>query len=134
MKKNILLVEDDQDLQTILGYNFEKAGFAVNSIGNGADALAWLRENKAELIILDLMLPGLHGSELFARLRAEGKLTDTPVIVTTALADEDTKRRSYQLGASMVFRKPLSPTRLVKHAISALAGIRHPADLTLADA
>lgn len=131
-KEKILLVEDDQDLQTIVSYNLEKAGFDVTRFADGHQAMQWLRQNEADLVILDLMLPGMNGDELYTRLRGEGKLEKTPVIVTTARADDETKRNSYRLGAAMVFRKPFSPTRLVKHTLAALAGVRRPVDLAAA--
>lgn len=125
----ILVVEDDADLQSILVYNLRKAGFDVVALSDGLAAWRWLEANRPALVILDILLPGLDGIELFGRVQRDARLAKTPVIITTALQEESTKRESYRIGATMVFRKPLSPTRLAKHAVAALSGPRRPADL-----
>lgn len=127
--KPILVVEDDLDLQQILAYNFKLAGFDVVQHTNGLEAWRWLERNEPALIVLDVLLPGVNGIDLFTRLRETDRLAATPVIVTTALQQDETKRASYRIGAAMVFRKPFSPTRLVKHVVAALSGVRHPIDL-----
>ena len=129
-RKTVLFVEDDKDLHAIVKWNLEREGYQVAGFEDGSTALAWLRSQKPDVAVLDLMLPGMNGLELYERMRALDSYTEIPVIIITALQEDQVKRAGYKAGALMVFRKPISPTRLAKHVTAALSGWRLPRQLT----
>ena len=81
MPSHVLIVEDERDLQRVLAYNFKQAGFDVVSAMNGETALRAVREERFDLIILDLMLPDLPGTEVCRRLKQSRETAAIPVIM-----------------------------------------------------
>lgn len=110
MSDRILVVEDEQSIRTIVEYALKEAGFTVVTAARGDDALdAFAREN-VDLVILDIMLPGLDGLEVCKRIRA----TDaTPIIMLSARGEELDKVLGLELGADDYVTKPFSPRELV---------------------
>ena len=89
MAPHILIVEDEDCLLEVLRYNFEKAGYVVESLSNGDRADARLKEAIPDLVLLDWVLPGLSGIELCRRLRRAPVTKTLPVIMLTARSDRD---------------------------------------------
>ena len=87
-KKTILIVEDDEDIQQLVGYNLMKAGFLVEYVDSGEQALEKINNQTPDLILLDLMLPGMDGKELCRIIRTDSQLTDLPIIMLTAKGEE----------------------------------------------
>ena len=104
---SILVVEDDFDLRDSLGSLLRDEGCQTVVVPNGHDALAWLREHPApDLILLDLMMPRMNGEQLFAELKKDEALARIPVVVLSAVDDEDQRKRVP--GAAAYLRKPIN--------------------------
>ncbi|WP_396624731.1 response regulator transcription factor [Luteitalea sp.] len=109
----ILVVEDDPDIAELLRHFLERSGHAVDVIAQGTDALARLRDQPADLAILDRMLPGIDGLEVCRQVRATPALADLPVIMVTARAEESDRIVGLELGADDYITKPFSAKEVV---------------------
>jgi DNA-binding response OmpR family regulator len=109
----VLLVEDDETIGELVRYNLEKQGYSVEWVLDGKEALKKLNEKKYDIIVLDLMLPEVDGLELCRRIREGGVNRETPIIVLTALSDEDTKVKGFSSGADDYVTKPFSVKELI---------------------
>ncbi len=105
MRKRVLLVEDDDSLREVITDYFEEDGFLVDGVPDGLEALELWEEDKYDLALLDLMLPGIDGFSLCRRLR---RTSSVPIIVITARDDEGDKITVYELGADDYMTKPFS--------------------------
>ncbi len=106
----ILIVEDDRSLRETLEYNLRVAGFDVSTAQDGEEGLAALGQ-RPDLILLDLLLPKMDGFKLCAEIRKTDE--DLPIIMLTALSDEDNKLKSFELGADDYITKPFSVKELL---------------------
>jgi DNA-binding response OmpR family regulator len=115
MQRPILIIEDDADISESLKYNFEREGLAaITALTGEAGLAAALNEREPpSLIILDLMLPGMSGSELCRRLRREPATRRTPIIMLTAKASESDRVAGLDLGADDYITKPFSVRELL---------------------
>lgn len=120
MPPRLMIVEDDEPLVTLLRYNFEAAGFAVETVMHGDEAEARLRESVPDLLILDWMLPGLSGIELCRRLRQKPATQNLPLIMLTARSEEADRVRGFDTGADDYVVKPFSVNELMARANSLL--------------
>jgi two-component system, OmpR family, phosphate regulon response regulator PhoB len=116
MTLRLMIVEDDEPLVELLRYNFEAAGYAVETIMHGDEAEARLKEFVPDLLILDWMLPGLSGIELCRRLRQKPKTQKLPLIMLTARNEEPDRVRGFETGADDYVVKPFSVNELVARA------------------
>ncbi len=121
----VLLVEDDEDLGELVKYNLEKQQFKVDWVLDGKEALEKIRKRRYDLIILDLMLPGMSGLDLCRELRNDSPNRDTPVIMLTALSDEDTKVKGFSTGADDYVTKPFSMKELLARIEAVLRRVGH---------
>ncbi|MBW7899502.1 Alkaline phosphatase synthesis transcriptional regulatory protein PhoP [Candidatus Brocadiaceae bacterium B188] len=119
-KEKILVVDDEQDLVKLIRYHLEKDGYRVLSAYNGEDALFLSRKERPELLILDLMLPGMDGLEVCKRLKADRDLTNTAIVMLTAKGEEADITTGLKLGADDYITKPFSPKELVARAQAVL--------------
>ena len=108
--RKILLVEDEPSLQKMLTHALEREGFQVQVAGDGEAALEAFKTYEPHLIVLDIMLPKLDGTEVIRRIRAQ---SDVPVIMLTARDDEIDRVVGLELGADDYVTKPFSPRELV---------------------
>jgi two-component system phosphate regulon response regulator PhoB len=113
MGVRILVVDDEPDLLELARFNLDQAGFQVEVAETGEEGLERLRRSRPDLVILDLMLPGLSGEEVCRRLRADPGLADLPVIMLTAKGEEVDRVVGFELGADDYVTKPFSPRELV---------------------
>jgi len=113
VKEKILIVEDDKDIAKMLEYNLKKEGFKVIGASDGEDALDLAVRQYPDLILLDLMLPGIDGLEVCKSLKKEGKTSAIPVIMLTAKGQESDKVVGLELGADDYVTKPFSPRELI---------------------
>ena len=113
MKEKILIVEDEKDIVKMLDYNLKKEGFRTLSCNDGEYALDLAAREHPDLIILDLMLPGMDGLEVCKALKKESKTQAIPVIMLTAKAQESDKIVGLELGADDYVTKPFSPRELI---------------------
>ena len=108
-RSRILIVEDEEDLAASLKYNLEKeGGYLVATAGTGEQGLSLARQRKFDLVMLDLMLPGIDGLEVVRTLRASGPNAAIPIIFLTARVDESDKLIGLELGADDYLTKPFS--------------------------
>jgi len=121
MAEKILVVDDEVSLQETLAYNLKKQGYEVQTTGDGAEALDLAREMDPDLIILDVMLPGLDGFEICRILRRE---MSTPVLMLTARDDEIDRVVGLEVGADDYMAKPFSMRELVARVKAMLRRVR----------
>lgn len=110
---HILLVDDERDILEILQYNLTKQGYQVSMAGNGFEALDRAKENVPNLIILDLMMPGMDGIETCKKLREISSLQETIIVFLTAIGEDDSEMAGYHAGADDYITKPIRPKVLV---------------------
>jgi len=111
--KHILIVDDEADLVELVSYNLKKEGFTLDSASGGETALTKMRKDKYDLVILDLMLPGIQGIELCRILRNDPKTAGLPIIMLTAKGEEVDRILGLEMGADDYITKPFSPRELV---------------------
>jgi len=109
----ILVVEDEADIAEVLQYNLELEGFQVDCASRGDEALETIRASTPDLILLDLMLPGVNGVELTQILKRDEETASIPLIMVTARGDEMDRIVGLELGADDYIPKPFSPRELV---------------------
>ena len=109
----VLIVEDEIDLLELIDFNLKQAGYATILAATGAEALAAARAHRPDIILLDLMLPDLQGSDVCRVLRADPATTSTPIIMVTAKGEEIDRVVGFELGADDYVSKPFSPRELV---------------------
>ena len=107
-KKTILVVEDEEDILALLHFNLIKAGYLVDCACHGEEALKMIGSKIPDLILLDLMLPGIDGLEICRRLRNDSATREIPVIMLTARGEEEDVVRGLELGADDYMTKPFS--------------------------
>ena len=112
MTPRVLVVDDEPDLLELVRVNLAQSGYAVETASSGSDALAALRRAPPDVMILDLMLPDISGTELCARVRADQRLTGLPIIMLTAKSEEIDRVVGLELGADDYVTKPFSPREL----------------------
>lgn len=128
MNKQILIVEDDPGIQLSLKDEFESEGYQVLAANDGENGLKMIREKNPDLVILDIMLPGIDGYEVCKRLRGEGN--NTPVIMLTVKDKEIDKVLGLEFGADDYVTKPFSLRELLARVKSIFRRIEfHPAEL-----
>jgi two-component system phosphate regulon response regulator PhoB len=125
--QRILVVDDEPDITALVAYHLAKASYRVLTAGNGRDALRAAREERPDLIVLDLMLPGLTGYEVLAELRRQEETKDIGVIVLTARKEEPDRIKGLSLGADDYLPKPFSPPELVLRVGAVLRRLAAPA-------
>ncbi len=113
MAPHILIVDDDPLLREVASAAFTAAGYSVDCAEDGTKALATLRREPAELVLLDIAMPVLDGFETLAEMKADTALRDIPVIMLTALRTEKDVRRALALGVASYFAKPFEAKTLV---------------------
>jgi phosphate regulon transcriptional regulator PhoB len=111
--KKILIVDDEPDILELTSYNLKKEGFHLSTAVDGEEALQKVRAGHFDLIILDLMLPGIHGMELCRILRNNPGTAHVPIIMLTARGEESDKVRGLESGADDYMTKPFSPKELI---------------------
>lgn len=109
--ERVLVVDDEPSIVTLLQYNLEKAGYSVTTAGNGEIGLQKAMQERPDLIVLDLMLPGIDGMDICKKLRQEK--INTPILMLTARDDEFDKVLGLELGADDYLTKPFSPREVV---------------------
>lgn len=111
--KKILIVDDEKDLVELVAYNLKKEGFSTSASYDGVDALSRLKSERFDLLILDLMLPGMDGLEIMRLIRSDPFLAHIPVIMLTAKSEEIDRVIGLEMGADDYVTKPFSPRELI---------------------
>lgn len=112
MQQTILIVDDEASIRELIAFNLEKAGYQIKAAEDGYQALQAV-DRKTDLIILDLMLPGIDGLDVCRRLKGDQQTACIPIIMLTAKNDEIDKILGLELGADDYLTKPFSPRELV---------------------
>jgi phosphate regulon transcriptional regulator PhoB len=110
--RKILVVDDEPDLVELISYNLNKEGFEIDSASDGEEALRKIRTGSFDLVILDLMLPGIQGMELCRIIRKDPKTEGLPIIMVTAKSEEVDRVLGLEIGADDYIAKPFSPREL----------------------
>ena len=116
-RRKILIVDDEERMVRFIRLNLEHDGFLVREAFNGKEALQQLREEAPDLILLDVMMPGLDGFEVLQMIREVSKI---PVLMLTAKGEEDDRVRGLELGADDYITKPFSPREMVSRVKAVL--------------
>jgi two-component system phosphate regulon response regulator PhoB len=109
----ILVVDDEEDVLELVRYNLDRSGYQVETATSGEEALAKARRKLPDLVILDLMLPGMDGLEVCKKLKNDVKTEGLPIIVLTAKGEETDVVTGLELGADDYVTKPFSPKVLI---------------------
>ncbi len=118
----ILVVEDERSIRTVVRTYLENAGFTAVCVDNGIEALTLARELQPQLIILDLNLPGMDGTEVAARIR---QTSDVYILMLTARSEEEDRVAGLRIGADDYLTKPFSPRELVARVEAIMRRARH---------
>lgn len=121
MAKKILLVEDDPSVLRAISFILEKEGYQVLTAVNGLEGLRKVKEEKPDLLILDVMLPGLDGFEVCHRLRAETQTAQLPILMLSAKGQAADKAMGLQVGANEYLTKPVERSVLLSTIETLLA-------------
>ncbi|GAA1192274.1 response regulator transcription factor [Prauserella alba] len=124
----VLVVDDDVTVRDVVRRYLELAGYTVTLAGTGQEALRAHEHRPADLVVLDLMLPDLDGLEVCRRIRGAREASDVPVVMLTALGEEENRIAGLQLGADDYVTKPFSPRELALRVTSVLRRARPGAD------
>lgn len=110
---NILVAEDDRDIAELIAHYVERSGWTAHIVASGDEALARARQHPVDVVILDVMLPGMSGLEVCRELRANGATDAIPIIMVTARGEESDRIIGLDIGADDYIAKPFSPNELV---------------------
>ncbi len=113
MSDRILLVDDEPDIRQLLSFNLREAGFEAEAVGTAAEGLAAAQRARPSVVILDLMLPDMSGTEVCRKLRADPSTSDLPILMLTARGDEYDKVLGFEVGADDYVVKPFSVREVI---------------------
>ena len=113
VREKILIVDDEENIVELLKYNLKKEGFKVLGVFDGEKALDLARTTNPDLIILDLMLPGLHGYEVLRLVKKNMNLFHIPIIILSAKTLKEDVEKGLKLGADLYITKPFSVGKLI---------------------
>lgn len=113
LRKRILVVDDEADIGDLLKYNLDQEGFDCETLNQGEAVLPTLQSTAFDLVVLDLMLPGLSGLEVCRQMKRVPELENIPIIMLTAKSSETDKIVGLEVGADDYITKPFSPRELV---------------------
>lgn len=122
VSKRILIVEDDPSSLRFVSFTLEQEGYEVLTASNGLEGLKKAREEKPDLLVLDVMLPGLDGFEVCRRLRADDGMARLPVLMLSAKAQEIDRTTGLKMGADDYLAKPADPGDIVERVANLLRG------------
>ena len=123
----VLIVEDDRDIAELIAHYLQKAGHTTEHLASGNAAIARVRESPPELIVLDVMLPGMDGLMVCQALRADPATAAIPIIMLTARGEETDRIAGLELGADDYVTKPFSPRELSARVAALLRRVQRPA-------
>lgn len=125
MEKKILVIEDDPATSRLVDYSLRHEGYQVITASNGLEGVRKALSESPDLIILDVMLPGMDGFEICHRLRSEPTTANLPILMFSAKAQEIDKETGIKVGADDYLTKPAAPAEIVSRVEKLLAKKRH---------
>jgi DNA-binding response OmpR family regulator len=120
----VLIADDDPDIRDLVAFKLEQAGHDVTTVDNGLAALSAAQERPPDLVVLDVMMPGMSGIDVCRQLRGEPATAALPIILLTARAQEGDVEVGFGAGADDYVVKPFSPRELVSRVEAVLARMR----------
>ena len=127
--EKIMVVDDEEDIQELVRYNLERNGYDVSCVSSGEEALEGIRSFRPDLLVLDLMLPGIDGFEVCRILKKDPKTESIPIVMLTAKGEESDIVTGLELGAEDYIVKPFSPQVLLARVRTVLRRVaREPVD------
>lgn len=120
MTESVLIVDDEPMARTLLRLMLVRAGFNVSEAEDGFDALEKVKRNRPDIILLDVMMPGMDGFSVCETLRRESETAALPIIMLSAKTDLDSVNKGLRVGATKYLTKPISPDELTRHVRDAL--------------
>lgn len=114
MQRTVLIIEDEKLIIVSTQMVLEAAGFRVESATNGEDGIAKARTQTPDLVLLDIMMPGIDGWETLTRLKRDAATANIPVVIFTAREHSRGHQKSAEMGAADYFRKPFEPDELIE--------------------
>jgi len=120
----IAIADDDHDIVNLLCYILEREGYDLVMGHNGKDVLRLIESEKPDLVILDIMMPGMDGFDVCRRIRQNPLLRAIPVLMLTALSEEKSEVEGLEAGADAYLPKPIAPRRLLSHVRALLRRVR----------
>jgi two-component system phosphate regulon response regulator PhoB len=124
MSAHILVVDDEPDISALVAYHLARETYRVRTAADGPEALRAIQAERPDLVVLDLMLPGMPGLEVLSELRRRPEMEDLPVILLTARREEGDRIEGLRLGADDYLAKPFSPQELVLRVGAVLRRVR----------
>lgn len=124
MQKKIMVVDDEPYIARVIKFKLEQEGYAVISANDGVTGLDRIRQEKPDLVLLDVMMPGLTGYEVCQQVKADADLAGIPVVFLTAKGQERDREQGLNMGASDYITKPFSPNRLLELVKSIIGNAR----------
>ena len=112
-KKKIIVVEDEPDLVDVVTYNLQREGYLVLAAQRGDEGLNLIRSERPDLVLLDLMLPGMDGLSICRQMKSDGSLSEIPIIIASAKGEESDVVIGLEMGADDYLAKPFSPRELL---------------------
>jgi DNA-binding response OmpR family regulator len=125
----ILIVDDEREIRELLRYNLERQGYQVLTAQDGEEGLSRIFATHPDLVLLDLLLPGLNGLEVLRELRQEPSTRDLPVLLLTARGAEMDKLLGFERGADDYITKPFSPREVIARVEAVLRRIKPPREV-----
>ena len=122
-KARILIVEDEPNIVESLSFILRRAGFEVDTVTDGAEALDRVRRQAFEVLVLDIMLPGMNGLDVLKAIRSDQTLSSLPVVVLTAKGQANDRRTAEAIGASAFITKPFSNADVVERVSRLAEGV-----------
>ena len=126
MSYRILVVDDESDITALVAYHLARAGYTVSTANNGADAIRAAKRDRPDLVVLDLMLPGMSGYEVLKQLRSQSETSGVGVILLTARREEKDRIEGFTVGADDYVVKPFAPEELVLRVRAVLRRLGSP--------
>lgn len=123
-KPRVLLVDDDPVIVRLLQVNFRLEGFEIDTASTGGEALRRIAERLPDVVVLDVMMPGIDGWGVYEKIKQDPQARDVPVIFLSALAQDEHLQRGYALGVDGYVTKPFDPAHLVQVVRGVLARTR----------
>ena len=123
---NITVIEDEEDISQLLLYNLKKAGYEVSTYESGEQGLAAIRAAPPDLVLLDLMLPGISGMDVCRMMKQDAATQKVPVIIISARGEESDIIAGLELGADDYLPKPFSPKILMARIRTVLRRVSQP--------
>lgn len=120
MSNSVLVIDDEQDIRILIKYNLEKEGFVVSEADNGADGLEIAKKNIPDLILLDVMMPGMDGIETCEKLKEIPELSNTMICFLTARGEDYSQIAGFDAGADDYITKPIKPKLLASRIAAVL--------------